>query len=83
MKTIKEKAQEYSKICKFCEEQNFSPRCTSCEFRGKYQGFLAGATEQKDIDIELIPQIYMRWLMIEGKRPLWVEYANKAMEDWQ
>ena len=43
--------------------------------------YVAVATEQKEIDIEQIPQIYVRWLMIDGEKPSWKEYANKAMED--
>ena len=39
------------------------------------------ATEQKANDIETIPQLYVRWLMIEGDKPTWKEYANKAMEE--
>lgn len=39
------------------------------------------ATEQKAIDIEKIPQLYVRWLMIDGEKPSWVEYANKAMKE--
>lgn len=40
-----------------------------------------GATEQKAIDIDEIPKLYVRWLMIDGDKPSWKEYANKAMEE--
>lgn len=47
----------------------------------KYFGYVQGATEQKAIDIKALPQLYVRWLMIDGEKPSWEEYANKAMED--
>ena len=39
-----------------------------------------GATEQKAVDIETIPRLYVRWLLIDGDKPSWEEYANKALE---
>lgn len=65
MKTIEERAIEASKN-KDCPSQ----------FEN---GYWQGATEQKAIDIETIPQLYVRWLLIEGDKPSWEEYANKAM----
>ena len=50
----------------------------SCLIRGAEKG----ATEQKEIDIEQIPQLYIRWLMVDGEKPTWKEYAIKAMEEW-
>lgn len=47
---------------------------------GYMEGQKNGADEQKAIDIDIIPQLYMRWLMIDGEKPTWEEYANKAME---
>lgn len=44
------------------------------EFAKLYAEF--GANEQRKIDIETIPQLYVRWLMIEGEKPTWEEYAN-------
>lgn len=45
------------------------------------ESYTQGATEQKEIDIEQIPQLYVRWLMIDGDKPSWKEYAIKAMGD--
>lgn len=36
---------------------------------------------QKAIDIAIIPQLYVRWVMIDGEKPTWYEYATKAMEE--
>lgn len=44
------------------------------------RAYVKGATEQRAIDIDIIPQLYVRWLMIDGEKPSWVEYANKATE---
>lgn len=41
---------------------------------------LKAIEKQKAIDIDTLPQLYVRWLMIDGEKPSWVEYATKAME---
>lgn len=38
------------------------------------------AIEQRTIDIEQIPQLYVRWMMIDGEKPSWKEYAKKEYE---
>lgn len=73
MKTIEERANEYIGH-PFEVDEDVSITMA----RGSYA---QGATEQKAIDMELIPQLYVRWLMIDGEKPSWVEYANKAMGD--
>lgn len=49
--------------------------------RCMYDGYIQGDTDRKSIDIKSIPQLYIRWLMIDGEKPSWDEYANKALED--
>lgn len=44
-------------------------------------GYIKGATEQRAIDIKIIPQLYIRWIMIEGDKPSWEEYATKVLEE--
>lgn len=47
----------------------------------QFHAYCKGAMEQKAIDIEAIPQLFVRWLMIEGEKPSWLDYVNKAMEE--
>lgn len=55
--------------------------CITAMTKVAENGYIKGATEQKDIDIERIPQLYVRWLMIDGEKPAWKEYVIKAMEE--
>lgn len=49
---------------------------------GFMEGQKSGAEDQKAIDIDTIPQLYIHWLMIDDEqKPSWKEYANKAMEE--
>lgn len=47
-------------------------------------GYENGAKEQIVIDIETIPPLYIRWILIDDtygfEKPSWEEYATKAME---
>lgn len=49
-----------------------------------YDACVKIATEQRQIDIETIPQLYIRWLMIDDEhgfeKPSWKEYANKFIK---
>lgn len=73
MKTIEERAEQYRK-----EMTGYSPMPSGLELKA---GYIKGATDQRAIDIDIIPQLYVRWLMIDGEKPIWEEYANQAMED--
>lgn len=44
-------------------------------------GYIKGKEYQRDIDIETIPRLYMKWLMIDGDKPEWRDYIIQAMED--
>lgn len=44
------------------------------------RAYIKGASEQRAIGIERIPQLYVRWFMTDGEKPTWKEYAIKAME---
>lgn len=77
MATIEERAKAYhNRII----EQN--EQAEAWDF---YNAYRIGATEQKAIDIETIPQLYIHWIMIDDEhgfeKPSWEEYATKAMEE--
>lgn len=55
MKTIEERAKEKAELCDSCiacEGKGPDVGCSECESRGFYYGYVDGATEQREIDIE-------------------------------
>lgn len=72
MKTLEERAKEYAVIAKIRGDMPLELA---------EEVYIEIATEQKAIDIETIPQLYVRWLMIDGEKPSWKEYAIKATEE--
>lgn len=44
-------------------------------------GAVYGSDQQKSLDIETIPQLFIRWLMIDGDKPIWKDYAIKEMKE--
>lgn len=71
MTNIEERFDEFARIAALKPDNKGYHIAKAC--------WLQSAIEQKAIDIDIIPQLYVRWLMIDGEKPSWVEYANKAM----
>lgn len=69
MKTIEERAREFA-----LKKMPYSPF-----FEGYEKMYEEIAAEQKAIDIDTIPQMFIHWLMIEGEKPTWKDYANQVM----
>lgn len=81
MKTIDERAKKYGieSANLLCSDLSEEQRDRQAEIYAEVYSKIA--TEQEAIDIDIIPQLYVRWLMIDGEKPSWAEYANKALEE--